>query len=104
MSGESIYTLTVVFSLVTGTAAGLLSLLTWEILHRSPLGRALVVLSAMLVIFIVYHGIVLVSPEPPLIAKLFESAMFAGATGFIWVMVWTEHGMRHRADEEVNTS
>lgn len=104
MQQGSVFTLTVAFSLVTGTAAGLLSLLTWEILRRSPLGRAVFVLSIVLVVFIGYHVVVLLSPNPPALANLFKSAMFTGATAFIWVMVWVQRRMRQRATGEVNTS
>lgn len=104
MPGEPLFTLTVTFSLITGTAAGLLSLLTWEILRRSPLGQAVFVLSIVLVAFILYHVIVLLSPTPPMIAKLFKSAMFTGATVFIWTMVWIQRRMRQRAAGGVNTS
>lgn len=104
MQGDPLFTLTVVFSLVAGTAAGLLSLLTWEILRRSPLGRAVFVLSAMLVAFILYHVVVLLAPELPAIANLFKSAMFTGATVFIWTMVWVQHRMRQRVTGGVDTS
>lgn len=103
MPGGALFTFTVAFSLVTGTAAGLLSLLTWEILRRSPLGQAVFVLSIVLVIFILYHVIVLLSPDPPMVAHLFKSAMFTGAAVFIWTMVWNQRRMRQRADGEVTT-
>jgi len=104
MVGDPFVTLTIVLSLVSGTAAGLLSLLTWEILRRSPLGRAVFVLSIVLVIFTLYHVIVLVSPIPTLVEKLFKSAMFTGATVFIWTMVWIQRRMRRSAAGEANSS
>lgn len=97
MQGGSVFTLTVALSLVAGTAAVLLSLLTWEILRQSPLGKAVVVLSLMLVVFTLYHIVVLVSPNTPTVLELFKSAMFTGATVFIWTMVWIQHRMRKRA-------
>lgn len=104
MVGEPFVTLTVALSLVAGTAAGLLSLLTWEILRRSPLGQAVFVLSVVLVIFTLYHVVVLVSPISPMIAQLFKSATFTSAAVFIWTMVWIERRMRRRAAEQPNTS
>jgi hypothetical protein len=104
MAGGALFTITVVFSLVTGTAAGLLSLLTWEILRRSPLGRAVFVLSALLVLFILYHVAVLLTPGPSVIGKLFKSATFTGATVFIFTMVWVQHRMRQRAAGGVDSS
>lgn len=45
--------ITVVFALVTGTAAGILALLSLEILRQSPLGRAMALFSFTLVLFII---------------------------------------------------
>lgn len=104
MLGEPFVTLTVVFSLVTGTAAGLLALLTWEILRRSPLGRAVFVLASVLVVFILYHVVVLLFPDMPALATVFKSAMFTGTAIFVWMMVWVQHRMRKRATGGLNTS
>lgn len=104
MAEETFVTLTVALSLVAGTAAGLLSLLTWEILRQSPLGRAVFVLSIVLVIFTVYHVVVLVSPISPMVAQLFKSATFTAAAVFIWTMVWIERRMRRRAAGQANMS
>lgn len=98
MAGETVYNLTVAFSLVTGSAAGLLSLLTWETLRRSPFGRAVFVLSVVMVIFIVYHVLLLVSPSPPAYAGLFKSALFTGVALFVWMLVWSQHRLQREPD------
>lgn len=90
MPGAPFYTLTVTFSLVTGTAAGILSLLTWETLRRSPFGRAVFVLSLVMVVFILYHTFLLVFPTPPLILHAFKSITFTGVAIFIWMLIWSQ--------------
>lgn len=96
MVGEPWYNFTVAFSLATGSAAGLLSLLTWETLRRSPFGRAVFVLSLVMVLFIVYHVLLLVSPTTSVFAVAFKSAMFTGVTVFIWMLVWSQRRLQAR--------
>ena len=102
MVGDALYNLTVAFSLATGSAAGLLSLLTWEALRRSPFGRAVFVLSVVMVLFIVYHVLLLVSPAPPAYAVVFKSALFTGVAVFIWMLVWSHRRMRSRPSTEAS--
>lgn len=99
MVSETLYDLTVAFSLVAGSAAGLLSLLTWETLRRSPFGRAVGVLSLVLVVFTVYHVVLLVSPPTSGVVAAFKSAMFTGATVFIWMLIWSQHRLRARPEQ-----
>ena len=96
MVSETLYNLTVVVSLAAGSAAGLLSLLTWESLRRSPFGRAVSVLSLVLVVFIAYHVVLLVWPSAPGIVAAFKAAMFTGLAVFIWLLVWSQHRLRSR--------
>lgn len=86
-----LFTGTVIFALVTGTVAGFLSLLTWDILRESPFGRAVLVLAIAMVVFILYHAVLLLFPGTPMTAKLLKSAMFTGVMVFIWMMAWNQH-------------
>lgn len=94
MPEGTLHVLTVAFSLISGTAAGLLALLTWETLQRSPFGRAVFVLSLVMVVFILYHVLLLVFPSVPLLVKAFKSVMFTGVTVFIWLLIWSQHRFR----------
>lgn len=96
MVSETLYDLTVAFSLAAGSAAGLLSLLTWETLRRSPFGRAVFVLSLVMVLFIAYHTILLVSPGLSGFARLFKSALFTATAVFVLLLVWSQHRLRAR--------
>lgn len=74
MAGETLFNITVTFALVTGTAAGLLSLLSWEIFRHSPFGRVIFYLSSFMSVFILYHVVLLVLQTEPSGAKLLWSA------------------------------
>lgn len=106
MTGSGPFTLSVLFSIVAGTAAGILSLLTLEILRRSPFGQAVLVLSLSMAAFVVYHATLLVSPGLPVVASVIRSAMYTGVAAFVWLAVWQQYRMRSRAGEvggEVNS-
>ncbi|WP_396610649.1 hypothetical protein ACH9L7_10435 [Haloferax sp. S1W] len=94
MVGASLHTLTVVFSLVSGTTAGILSLLAWESLRQSPFGRAVVVLSFVMAVFTLYHVFVLVYPNPEVLVQVFKSLVFTGVALFVWTMVWCQYRLR----------
>jgi hypothetical protein len=96
MVGKVVFNLTVAISLMTGSAAGLLSLLTWETLRRSPFGRAVSVLSLVMVLFIIYHVLILLTPTMQAYSVLFESALMAGVAIFIWLLIWSQHRMKSR--------
>ena len=102
MVSEVVYNLTVAFSLAAGSAAGLLSLLTWESLRGSPFGRAVFVLSLVMVLFIAYHVLLLVTPGTPFYAGAFKSALFTGVAVFIWMLIWSQRRLRMRPRSEVS--
>lgn len=102
MAGGALFTLSVVFSLVTGTAAAILSLLLLEILRRSPFGRAVLVLSLVMATFVIYHMTLLLSPGLPVLAEAAKSAMYTGVAVFVWVMVWSQYRIRHQSPGEVD--
>lgn len=94
MSEHLLFTLSVTYSLITGTAAGLLSLQAYEILRRSPFGRAVFVLSLVMVVFILYHAVLLLFPTTPPIATLIKSLLFTGVAIFTGLMILSQHRMR----------
>lgn len=98
MASEVLTNLAVAYSLATGSAAGLLSLLTWETLRRSPFGRTVFVLTVVMVLFIVYHVLILVAPTPPAYAVLFKSALFTTVAVFIWLLVWSHRQLRRHPE------
>lgn len=94
MAEGIVFTLTIIFSLITGTGAGLLALLTWEILRHSPFGRAVGVLSIVMGIFVVYHVLLILLPSESLITELFKSVLFTGVAVFIGLILRSQHRLR----------
>lgn len=74
---------TLLLSLVTGTAALTLSLLTWRILRESAVGKTVVALVAILALFSFYHGIELLFPQFELATSILKSISFTAVALFI---------------------
>lgn len=94
MEGGVAQILTIAFSLVSGTAAVLLSLLVWEKFRRSPFGRAVLVLLIVMTLFTLYHVFVLVSPAHTLVLRTIKSVLFTGVTVFIWMTIVSQRRVR----------
>jgi len=104
MVSDAMYILSVAFALVTGTSAGLLSILTWEILRYSPLGRVLFVLAIVQVVFILYHVLILVLPEAVFLQHFIHSVMYTTVAVAVWMLVWVQRAIKRRADEEAQAA
>lgn len=92
------YDLSIGFAIVTGTGAGLLSLLSWGMFRRSPLGRAILVLSTTMSTFILYHVLVLGLPNHPFFLRLLESLAYTGVAVFVLLMVLSQRRLRRQAE------
>lgn len=79
--------LSLVLSLVTGTAALTLCLLTLDILRRSAVGRSVVVLTVVMGLFNIYHGVVLLVPESILVTSIVKSVTLTGVVLFIGMSI-----------------
>lgn len=102
MVGETVLAATLLFSIITGTAASILSLLTLAILRRSPFGRAVFVLSVVLALFVLYHVAVFLAPERVIVDHAVKSVVYTGFAAFVWLMVWSQRRLRRQPDEEVH--
>lgn len=80
-------TLTILLSLVTGTAALTLCLLTWEILRHSAVGRVVAVLTVVMGLFSLYHGITLLVPESELVTGVLKSVTLTGVVLFVAFLI-----------------
>lgn len=95
MPGHTLFNISVTVALVTGTAAGLLGLLTWEIFRTSPFGRALFTLTAVMAVFTLYHAVLLVfGTGSLLVADLIKSAIFTGMAAFIGMIILSQRRLR----------
>lgn len=87
MTQNPLYVLTLAFAVATGSAAGILSLLTWQVFRRSEFGKAVFVLSITLSAFTIYHALVLTWGAEPFLVEVLESLVYTGVAGFIVVML-----------------
>lgn len=83
MMSEFWANLTLLSSLVAGTAAMTLSILTWQILRESAVGRTVVALTGVMLLFSLYHGIALLFPQSVLVASVLKSITFTAVALFI---------------------
>lgn len=95
MPGDTLFHLSVTFAIVTGTAAGVLALLTWEVFRHSVFGRVIFAFTALLAVFIVYHALLMTyKGEVPGIAVL-ESLFYTGLAVFVGLMLRVELALRN---------
>lgn len=100
MVGGPLFTLSILFTIVTGTAALILSVLTFEILHRTPFGGAVFTLSLVMALFVVYHGALVHVAEQSILSQGFESMLYTGVAAAVWLLVWSHRTVqRHDASE-----
>lgn len=92
--------LSAALALVTVTAAGCFALLSWEILRQSPFGRAIGVLTAAMVVFTLYHVLVVALPEETTLVRLLQSGTYTVIVLFILLVIRTERRVRTRAEGE----
>lgn len=86
---ESLYGITIAIALVAGTAATLLSLLTWRVFRQSPFGRAIFFLTFVMSLFIVYHASLLTLAAQSLVFNVIESLVYTGFAIVIWWIALT---------------
>lgn len=99
MKESTLFNLTVTFALVTGTGAGLLSLLTWEIFRRSPFGRVVFSLSIFTSVFVLYHAVLLVVQAHPLAADLLRSLAYTALVVIIGLLARVQRRLSARQRE-----
>lgn len=87
MTVEFWVNLTLLLSLVTGTAALTLCLLAWEILRKSAVGRTVVALTVVMAMFSFYHGIVLLYLQSELFVSVLKSVTFTGIALFVAISI-----------------
>lgn len=104
MLNNALEVATVVFAVVTGTAAGILALLSLEILRQSPVGRAMALFSFALVLFIIYHILLLfIGQSGPLISAI-TGLMYTAVAVAIWLIVLADLKIERNREETRTTS
>lgn len=95
----TVHTLSALFALVSGTAAGLLSILFWRVLRETPFGTVIALLSGTMSVMIVYHvALFLVEPDTVLL-DTFRSALYTVVAIFLWLVIATHRQIKKSATE-----
>lgn len=92
MLTDPLFRLTITLALIAGTAASLLSLLTWEVFRQSPFGRAIFFLTFFMSVFIIYHAVLLSAGALSYLTHIVESIVYTGFAIVVWAIAWTHPG------------
>ncbi|MFB6105001.1 MAG: hypothetical protein ABEJ57_08000 [Halobacteriaceae archaeon] len=104
MVTDGVYILSIAFAMVAGTAAFLLSLLSWEVLRYSPLGRVLFLLAAVQLLFVLYHVFLLLFPDAQFLRHFIHAAMYTAVAVAVWLLVWAQRKVLRGGNREVDPS
>lgn len=82
----TVYGLGLVVTIVVGTAAGILALLSWRAVQKTPFEMIAVILALSLVGVIVYHVMVAVSGGS-LVLETLRSVIHTALALFVWLAI-----------------
>lgn len=88
MFDASLQTASILFAIIGGTAAGVLSFLLWNVLRETPFGTVVALLSLTLSGVILYHVVLFVGGESVFLDTL-RSAMHTIVAIFLWLVIAT---------------
>lgn len=97
MVDSAIHTLSVLFAIISGTGAGLLALLFWQILGESPFGTIIALLSATMSGMIIYHVILFLLAPDSLLLDTLRSALYTILAIFLWLVIATHQQIKQTA-------
>lgn len=90
MPGDTLFHISVTFAIVTGTAAGVLALLSWEVFRHSVFGRVIFGFTALMAVFILYHALLMTFADRFPLVPLLESLFYTGLAVFVGLMLRVE--------------
>lgn len=97
MVDSTLHTISAIFAIIAGTGAGLLSILVWRILRKSPFGTIVALLSVTMSGLIVYHVVLFVLRPESLFLNTLRSALHTVLAIFLWLVVATHQQLQHNA-------
>lgn len=75
MTESLLRALGVPFAVVTGTGAGILALLSWEIFRESPFGTVVALLTVIMSVTTIYHVVLLAVGSETFLLRVLRSAV-----------------------------
>lgn len=103
MVDTTVHTLSVLFAIISGTGAGILSIIVWGGLRKSPFGTILVLLSVLMSGMITYHIVLFVIESNSLFLNTLRSALYTILAIFLWLVIATHEQLQNDASEGLNT-
>lgn len=97
MVNTTVHTLSAIFAIITGTGAGLLALLFWQVLRESPFGTIVALLSGAMSAMIVYHVLLFVVEPDALLADTLRSSVYTIVAIFLWLVIVTHRQIESSA-------
>lgn len=97
MVDTTLHSLSAIFAIIAGTGAGVLSILVWRILRKSPFGTVVALLSITMSGLIVYHVVLFVFRPDSLFLNTLRSALHTVLAVFLWLVIATHQQLRHSA-------
>jgi hypothetical protein len=82
-----VFRLSVILAVSTGSAGFVLTVFAWHLFKGAPFGRIVALLIPFMAAFTIYHALLLVAPNLPLLALTIESFAFALIVVFVGFMV-----------------
>ena len=86
-----VYKASVLFAVVTGTSATLLSLLLWSVFRRSPIGKAVFGLLIVMSLFTVQNALVLLFSCDVFFVRLLKSGINTAVLAVVILFLVTAH-------------
>lgn len=97
MVDTTVHTVGAIFAIMSGTGAGLLALLFWQVLRESPFGTVVALLTGLLSAMIGYHvALFVVEPDTVLVGAL-RSGLYTIVSVFLWLVIVTHRRIEERA-------
>lgn len=84
----------VIFALIAGTCAGVLSILFWRRVRGSPFGAIVALLSVTMCGVIAYHVVAFFFRPDSLLLEVSRSVLQTAAAVFLWLVVATHQRLQ----------
>lgn len=97
MVDTTFHTLSAIFAVIGGTGAGILSILVWGVLRKSPFGTIIALLSVTMSGMILYHVVLFVLSPDSLFLDTLRSALYTVIAIFLWLVIATHQQLQHSA-------
>ena len=101
MPGDTLFHFSVTLAIVTGTAAGVLAVLNWEVFRHSVFGRAIFGLAILMAVFILYHALLMSFKGTVPGITVLESVFYTGVAAFVGVLLRVELALSDDETQEV---